>query len=201
MRVLYTDSTVNREIREKRENRKARIRKELDAYGSDVLESDEMQRAFEQTHHQKSTVAEHTIRVAMSSVMICYALRKLHISTNIPAVVVGSLCHDLGIIGRDEKYSSERECHREHPKDSVAVAKELIEDLPEGTEQIIERHMWPIGDSKAPRTLESAVVSVADKYTAVKDIVKGREPDHPVVKKYDKPAARCSLRDSRSQTR
>lgn len=201
MRVLYTDSTVNREIREKREDRKKRIRKELDAYGSDVLESAEMQRAFGQTHHQKSTVAEHTIRVAMSSVMICYALRKLHISTNIPAVVVGSLCHDLGIIGRDEKYSSERECHREHPKDSVAVAKELVEDLPEGTEQIIERHMWPIGDSKAPRTLESAVVSVADKYTAVKDIVKGREPDHPVVKKYDKPAARCSLSDSRSQTR
>ena len=88
MRVLYTDSTINREIREKREDRKKRIRKELDVYGKNVLESDEMQKAFEQTHHQKSTVAEHTIRVAMSSVMICYALKKLNINVNIPAVVV-----------------------------------------------------------------------------------------------------------------
>jgi uncharacterized protein len=184
MRVPYSESIIHKEIREKRENRKKRIRNDLDTYGSDVLRSEEMKKAFEQTHHQKSTVAEHTVRVAMSSVMICYALRKLHIRTNIPAVVVGSLCHDLGIIGRDEKYSSDKECHREHPKDSVNVAKEIVSDLPEETEEIIERHMWPMGNSKAPRSLEGAVVSVADKYTAVKDLVKGREQDHPVLKKY-----------------
>ena len=175
MRIPYVGGRVNQEIKEMRDNRKERIRNDLEVYGNEVLKSEEMKQAFEQTHHQKSTVGEHTLRVAVSSVMICYALKKLNINVNIPAVVVGSLCHDLGILGRDEKYSSEKECSREHPKDSVAVAKELVDDLPEKTEEIIERHMWPMGKSKVPNSLEGAVVSVADKYNAVKDIVKGSE--------------------------
>lgn len=173
MRQPYYESTIHKQIREKREDRKERIRNDLELYGGDVLQSEEMQQAFEQKHHQRSTVGEHTLRVAASSVMICYALRKLKINVSIPAVVIGALCHDLGILGRGEKYDSKKECSREHPKDSVEVAKELVDDLPEKTEDIIERHMWPIGDSKAPNSIEGAVVSVADKYNAVKDVVMG----------------------------
>lgn len=105
--------------------------------------------------------------------MLCYALRKLKINVSIPAVVIGALCHDLGILGRGEKYDSKKECSREHPKESVEVARVLVDELPEKTEDIIERHMWPVGDSKAPNSIEGAVVSVADKYNAVKDIVMG----------------------------
>ena len=107
--------------------------------------------------------------------MICYALRKLNIKVSIPAVVIGALCHDLGMLGRSEKYSSARECSREHPKDSVEVARELLDEIPEKAEDIIERHMWPIGESEAPNSIEGVIVSVADKYNAVKDIVKGSE--------------------------
>ncbi len=166
---------MHKQIREKREDRKDRIRQDVELYGESILESDEMQQAYEQTHHRISTVGEHTMRVALSSVMICFALKKLHIKVNVPAVVIGSLCHDLGILGRSHKYADNRECSREHPKDSVAVARELVDDLPEKTEDIIERHMWPAGGSKAPNSLEGAIVSVADKYSAVKDIVKGSE--------------------------
>ena len=98
--------------------------------------------------------------------------------------MIGSLCHDLGILGRNEKFSSEKECSIEHPKESVAVARELIDVLPEKTEDIIERHMWPAGQSKAPNSIEGAVVSVADKYNAVKDIIKGSEVNHTGVKNY-----------------
>ena len=157
-------------------NRKVEcLLRDLELYGNDVLRSDEMKQAYEQTHHMWSTVGEHTLRVAMSSVMICYALKKLHIKVNIPAVVIGSLCHDLGMLGRREKYSSASESNREHPKESVTVARDLMGELPEKTEEIIEQHMWPLGDSKAPDSIESAVVSVADKYTAVKDLVKGSD--------------------------
>ena len=175
MRTPYYESTIHKQIREKRENRKERIRDDLELYGNDVLQSEEMKQAFDQTHHQWATVGEHTLRVAFSSVMICYALRKLHIKVNVPAVVVGSLCHDLGILGRAEKFSSGKECSREHPKESVAVAREIVGELPEKTEDIIERHMWPAGQSKAPNSIEGVVVSVADKYSAVKDIVKGSD--------------------------
>ena len=184
MRTPYYESTIHRQIREKRENRKERIKGDLMRYGNDVLKSEEMKQAFEQTHHQWSTVGEHTFRVAFSSVMICYALRKLNIKVSIPAVVVGALCHDLGILGRSEKFSSAKECSREHPKESVEVAREIVSDMPEGTEDIIERHMWPAGESEAPNSIEGVVVSVADKYSAVKDIVKGSEVKNTGVKNY-----------------
>ena len=184
MRTPYYESTIHKQIREKREDRKDRIKGDLMLYGNDVLKSDEMKKAFEQTHHQWSTVGEHTLRVAFSSVMICYALRKLNIKVNRPAVVIGALCHDLGILGRSEKFSSAKECSREHPKDSVEVARGIVGEMPEKTEDIIERHMWPAGESDAPNSIEGMVVSVADKYSAVKDIVKGSEVKNTGVKNY-----------------
>ena len=184
MRTPYYESTIHRQIREKRENRRDRIKDDLMLYGNDVLKSEEMKQAFQQTHHQWSTVGEHTFRVAFSSVMICYALRKLNIKVSIPAVVVGALCHDLGILGRSEKFSSAKECSREHPKDSVEVARGIVGEMPEKTEDIIERHMWLAGESEVPNSIEGVVVSVADKYSAVKDLVKGSEVNNTGVKNY-----------------
>lgn len=184
MRTPYYESTMHRQIREKREDRKERIKNDLQLYGEDVLNSEEMKEAFQQTHHRWSTVGEHTFRVAFSSVMICYALKKLNIKVSVPAVVIGALCHDLGILGRDGKYSSSKEMSREHPKESVTVARDLVADMPEKTEDIIERHMWPAGQSKAPNSIEGVIVSAADKYSAVKDIVKGSDVKKTGVKYY-----------------
>ena len=182
MRTPYYESTMHRQIREKRENRRDRIRNDLELYGEEVLNSEEMRQAFEQTHHTWSTVGEHTFRVAFTSVLISYALKKLNIKVSVPAVVVGALCHDLGILGRKNKFSSAKEMSREHPKDSVAVARELVGEMPDKTEDIIERHMWPAGQSKAPNSIEAAIVSAADKYSAVKDIIKGSEVKETGVK-------------------
>ena len=184
MNTRYSESKLHRKIQAKREHLADRIVTDVELYGSEVISSEEMQQAFEQTHHRWSTVGEHTIRVTVSSVMICYALKKLHIKVNVPAVVVASLCHDLGILGRCEKYASDKQCKREHPKDSVEIAKELVSDMPEKAEDIIERHMWPAGNSKAPNSIEGIVVSVADKYNAVKDLVKGSDINHTGVKNY-----------------
>ncbi|MBQ6314778.1 MAG: HD domain-containing protein [Mogibacterium sp.] len=184
MRTPYYESTMHRQIREKRENRRDRIRNDLELYGEEVLNSEEMRQAFEQTHHTWSTVGEHTFRVAFTSVLISYALKKLNIKVSVPAVVVGALCHDLGILGRKDKFSSAKEMSIEHPKDSVAVARELVGEMPDKTEDIIERHMWPAGQSKAPNSIEAAIVSAADKYSAVKDIIKGSEVKETGVKYY-----------------
>ena len=175
MRQPYYETTIHRQIRNKRENRKERIAQDISKYGEDILSSRELEEANAQKHHLWSTVGEHSLRVTASSLMICYALRKLHIPTNIPVVVIAALCHDLGILGREDKYASNKECYAEHPRVSVAVARELVPDLTEQSADIIERHMWPAGDSKAPNSVEGLIVSVADKYTAVKDLVKGSE--------------------------
>ena len=44
--------------------------------------------------------------------------------------------------------------------------------------------MWPAAESDAPNSIEGVVVSVADKYSAVKDIVKGSEVKNTGVKNY-----------------
>ena len=161
---------------------KKRYELDIERYGADVLDSEELQHAFQQTHHTWSTVGEHTLRVATASLIICYALRKIHVRTDIPAVVKGALCHDLGILGRDEKYSSRKECSRQHPADSVSVARKLMKDLPEKSADIIERHMWPAGHSKIPNSLEGVIVSTADKYAAVKDLICGSEVKHTGIR-------------------
>jgi hypothetical protein len=48
MRTPYYESTIHRQIREKRENRKDRIKGDLMLYGNDVLQSEEMKQAFQQ---------------------------------------------------------------------------------------------------------------------------------------------------------
>ena len=161
---------------------KKRYELDIERYGADVLDSEELQQAFQQTHHTWSTVGEHTLRVAAASLIICYALRKIHVRTDISAVVKGALCHDLGILGRDEKYSSRKECSRQHPADSVSVARKLMEDLPVKSADIIERHMWPAGHSKMPNSLEGVIVSAADKYAAVKDLICGSEIKHTGIR-------------------
>ena len=160
-------------FRERKEKQKEKIRNDLERYGSGILNSDEMQEAFRQTHHTRCTVGEHTRRVAEKSLAICYALDKLHVRTDIPAVVAGSLCHDLGILGRDEKYGTNKECYRQHASDSVEIAQKLMDKLPEKTPDIIEHHMWPSAGSKAPRSLEGIIVSAADKAAAVEDFIRG----------------------------
>ena len=156
-----------------REKQKEKIRNELERYGNEIMNSDEMQEAFRQTHHLRSTVGDHTQRVAEKSLAICHALEKLHIRTDIPAVVKGSLCHDLGILGREEKYGSGRECYRQHAADSVEVARKLVDDLPGKTEDIIRNHMWPTPGNKMPNSLEATIVSVADKAASVEDFLRG----------------------------
>ena len=166
---------LNNIIKRERNVRKEKIKADIELYGHEVLESEEMKQAYDQTHHIWSTLGEHTLRVTATSVLICYVLRKLHVNVSVPAVVVGALCHDLGMLDRAKKFASDKEARREHPEESVKVAREIVEDMPEVAEDIIENHMWPMGKSDAPSTVEGMVVSVADKYTAVKDLVKGSD--------------------------
>ena len=166
----------------RKQSRREAMHEDLMLYGGKILNSEEMQRAFTQKHHTLSSVGAHTMRVAMTSLAICYALKKLHINTDISSVVTGSLCHDLGILGRNEKYHSSGECSRQHPLDSVEIANKLTGGLSDKEADIIARHMWPVGKSKPPNSLEGAIVSAADKVAAVEDFVEGYEEKRPGIK-------------------
>ena len=93
---------------------------------------------------------------------------KLHIATDIPEVVTGSLCHDLGSSGR-RKIGSQEECLRQHPADSVEPPAKAGGELSDESEDAISRHMWPFAGSKPPNSLEGAIVSTADKIATFED--------------------------------
>ena len=135
-------------------------------YGWDVMETREFREAFLQEHHYTTTVAEHSINVAVIGIILCILLIKAHIRVDIEMVVRAALCHDLGIMGREDKYKSEFECCMRHPVDSVKVAHGLFPEWDDKTLQCIETHMWPARPGR-PHSIEGYVITLADKYASV----------------------------------
>ena len=101
---------------------------------------------------------------------MCYGLEKAGVGLDKRAVTVGALCHDLGIIGRHEKFSSTYACWKLHPIDSVKVAKSLLPHIDSKTENIIRRHMWPLC-MEMPNSAEGYVIVAADKYSSIRELL------------------------------
>ncbi len=149
------------------------IEQDLHNYGGDIIGSPLFERAMGQTHHLRSSLGLHLLRVTRAGLFLSYALEKAGLKSDREKIVVGGLCHDLGMVGRHEKYRDNRECSAKHPLDSVKAAEELCPGIDEETKRIIECHMYPL-NRKAPDSVEGVIILLADKYASVKDLVAGR---------------------------
>ena len=138
-------------------------------YGRDIILSDIFVSGFDQTHHYYTTVADHTLNVALISLELLYRLKKLRIHLDKRPVTIGALCHDLGIIGRHDKYKNDAVCCQLHPHDSVKVARMLIKDLDPKTRKIISRHMFPM-TPLPPTSLAGWVVDIADTISTCREL-------------------------------
>lgn len=145
------------------------IKKVLYDEGKDILRSEAFAQAGKQVHHKRTTVRDHTLRVAAASIEIGRTLRRFGINTNEHSIVVGALCHDLGILGRDEKYKNDRECWKKHPYDSELEAEKLVKNLDDRTRKVIRYHMWPL-NLHPPVSKEGFIVMMADKYESFRDL-------------------------------
>ena len=138
--------------------------------GSEILSSDIFKRAQTETHHARSTLSDHTLNVCILSLKLSRLLQKCHISVNDDDLVKAALCHDLGMVGREEKYDGRLDSWRSHSARSVEIARELIPDLSENSASMIRSHMWPLCglslDSK-----EAVILTAADKAASVADWV------------------------------
>ena len=135
-------------------------------YGMDIMVTPEFQQAFLQEHHYHTTVAEHSINVAVTGLILCILLKYVHVDCDPESVVQAALCHDLGIMGREKKYRSEFECCMRHPLESVEVARRILPDCSDRTLTAIETHMWPARPG-CPKSVEGFVVTIADKHAAI----------------------------------
>ncbi|MCR4903572.1 MAG: HD domain-containing protein [Butyrivibrio sp.] len=142
-----------------------KIKAVLVLYGKEVLKSEEFANAFKQTHHACSTVADHSLGVAVIAIAISMFLIHIHVKIELRYVVIAALCHDLGIIGRYEKYKNNIECCKRHPVDSVDVYRKIFGESNERIEDSIRNHMWPL-TPVPPRYIEGVILTIADKVSA-----------------------------------
>ena len=165
-------------------------KEEVDRYiyavGSGVIDASVFQAGYFQKHHMRTSVAAHTLNVAQSSVYMGRFLTHLGFRVNMQDLVLASLCHDLGIVGRYSKYANNRECCNRHPLDSAALAKKLVPNADDVVLNSVECHMWPIGPTGHPNHIEGFIVTVADKYSSVKDLLRPNGWD-----RWRKPAAKA----------
>ena len=158
----------------------AAICSDIIRYGKNILTSDVFLKTASQPHHVQSTVLEHTMNVCIIAVKLCREQMRKGVRLNEKDLIQAALCHDLGMIGREQKYKHVIDTWLSHPKESAKIAKEIVPDLSPNAEQMILCHMWPLS-SRSPQSEEGRLLCLADKYASMADwqyrIMKGRYAD------------------------
>ena len=158
------------------------LEQKIKEYGRDILTSDLYKEAFAQKHHHKTSVGKHSLRVAKETIRVCDFLARHGVEVDERKAVRAALLHDLGILGRDEKFASNFETSRRHPIESLRVAEAFEPEMDETMRQAIERHMFPVF-AKPPTRPEAIAVCMADKVASAKDLFSKRSTrkrPHPV---------------------
>ncbi len=146
-----------------------KLRNSMYEIGGRIMESEEFQSSYSETHHKASSVGVHSEAVACECLRLCRILKFFRMDVDEKAAVEAALCHDLGMLGRNEKYISDKECHRLHPQESLEVARKLIPDMSPEVEDAIVNHMWPI-TKQVPKSRIGKVLVVADKLCSMGDV-------------------------------
>lgn len=167
--------------------KKGLIYQTIYAYGTPVLQSELFALAGQQTHHKCTTVALHSMRVAVVSIV----LARLFSGIDMNCLVTAALAHDFGILDRWQVFSGKHDCWYRHPIRTREILEREYPDTDEKIMQAVESHMWPLAYTM-PHSKEAAILCIADKLAACYDMIYGfgrlhglcREMSHS-VSKYD----------------
>ena len=135
--------------------------KEFMAHVGHLIQHPRFQRLDEIKHHHHSTRMRHSINVAYTSYKITKKL-----GWDSKSTARGGLLHDFFYYDwRDTKFTKSHAWT--HPRIAVRNARKLV-NLNHREEDIILKHMW--GATLAfPRYKESYVVTMVDKYWAIRE--------------------------------
>ena len=133
-------------------------------FGSDILNSKNMEKQKGFIQHGDVSVYEHSLRVAYLSIKI---VSKFHLRVNMRSLIRGALLHDYFLYDWHIKDKSHRLHGFTHPKTAYKNAKKefKVNDI---EKDIIIKHMFPLV-VVPPMYLESYIVTVADKISATKE--------------------------------
>ena len=121
-------------------------------------------------HHGDVTTYEHCDHVAR----VCYRInRKLHLHTDERALIVAAFLHDFYLYDWHEKNAGHRLHGFSHP---TAACNNAVKNFQIGLKEqnIIRTHMWPLTLYRLPSSKEAWIVSLADKYCSIVEVVESR---------------------------
>lgn len=136
------------------------------AIGREVYACPIFEKGWQQVHHKGTTVAMHSEHVAVIALWLAEHSKK---PVDEESLVLGALCHDLGIIDRHKKFKSQMATFTKHPGDSVVIARALLGDKFNPTiEDMIRYHMWPL-TRIMPKTAEGRILVMSDKICSAQE--------------------------------
>ncbi len=135
-------------------------------YGEDILRSEEFGKALTQVHHYTTSVGEHSIETACMGLIVSDFFNRKGANIDEYKVVRICLLHDIGMIGRDERYENNYRCWLEHPVNSALEAGNIWQDIDEMSRDAIKGHMWPLS-KHMPHSKEGFVLCLADKMASI----------------------------------
>lgn len=126
--------------------------------------------------HGDVSVYAHVVSVALASLAMADFLGRLHIRIDRASLTRGALLHDYFLYDWHIPDPSHKWHGFTHPYTALKNAEEDF-DLTEREKNIIVHHMFPLTPFP-PTCIEGWIVSMADKYCALRETVRGRMPGH-----------------------
>lgn len=117
--------------------------------------------------HGHTSCLDHSLLVAYYSY---YITKRLHLSSDYRSIIRGALLHDFFLYDWHEKGDRKGLHGFTHPKVALSNAEKYF-PLNDKEKEIIVKHMWPL-TLKFPRYKEAYIVSFADKYCSIIEILR-----------------------------
>lgn len=138
----------------------------INKYGSDILNSSNMELNKKFIQHGSTSVYDHSISVTNMCLKI---VDKLNIKVDTKSLVRGALLHDYFLYDWHVKDKSHRLHGFKHAKIAyINASKEF--NLNKKEKNMILTHMFPL-NLRIPRYKESIILCVADKICATKETI------------------------------
>lgn len=151
-----------------------RLTREEERYIAGILvayqKNEQMQLLKKYPHHGKVTIYEHVSHVTR----VCYWMNKhWHLRADEQVLLVAAFLHDFYLYDWHIKDASHRGHAFTHPTVACKNAVKTFQIGPR-EQRIIRVHMWPLTLHRIPTSREAWIVSLADKYCAIVELVNDR---------------------------
>lgn len=133
--------------------------------GRDIITSVNMKTERGFLQHQSVSCYRHSLSVACTSVWL---VRRFHIPVDMRSMVRGALLHDYFLYDWHTPNDGHRLHGFSHAKKALINARRDFHLNPTEAD-VIEKHMFPL-NIRPPRCRESAIVCMADKICAIREI-------------------------------